>query len=686
MEPPISPPPERGGGGPTLPAYLSNGVIGLRVRDNPLWAGMTLVSGYTGEHAVRRIEAAALAPYPVAGDLQLGGVWMSDTPHMVETIDQAYDFAAGELTTRIAFRAGEVSARLEILTFCSRASPTLVCQETVIELDGAAEVALRATVDGGGVDGRVLRHLRETPGEAEPACDGVALWESPGGMNTCGVAYATELVGAESVAERPPLSHGALTTEYRFPGRSGRRYRLRQMASVIPSPMHADPDFQAVRLVALARRRGFEAARAANRAEWAELWKGRIRIVGGDERWQAMADAAFFYLMSSTHTAAPASTSIFGLATWHDYHYYFGHVMWDIETFAVPVLSLLQPDAAASILDYRFRNLPAAASNARLRGRKGLQFPWESAPSTGQEAAPMPGSASWHEDHISLDVAGAFARHARVTGDGEFRRAKAWPVLSGVAEWLTSRVTPTRRGYEIRAAMGIAERKAESDNAAFTNMSAAMALREANATAAATGQWADPRWAEIADGLVLPMRDDAIVSHDDYRTNEEKGATPDPLMGVFPLGFPMTPEVEAATLKFYLDQRDGYLGSPMLSALYPVWAAYAGDRRLAAQMLEEGYGKFCVGRFLQTLEYRDDVFPEQPRAGPFFANLGGFLMGLLYGLPGLSPDDGEPSGWAKRRVNLPAGWEAIEVDRLWIHGRPWRLAARQGEMARLTPR
>jgi hypothetical protein len=36
-----------------------------------------------------------------------------------------------------------------------------------------------------------------------------------------------------------------------------------------------------------------------------------------------------------------------------------------------------------------------------------------------------------------------------------------------------------------------------------------------------------------------------------------------------------------------------------------------------------GYGRFCVGRFMQTLESREDVFPEQPRAGPFFANLGG---------------------------------------------------------------
>jgi protein-glucosylgalactosylhydroxylysine glucosidase len=83
----------------------------------------------------------------------------------------------------------------------------------------------------------------------------------------------------------------------------------------------------------------------------------RIKLVGADEFWQALADAALFYLISSTHGASPASTSIFGLATWHDYHCYYGHVMWDIETFVAPVLSLLQPHAAESILDYRARHL-----------------------------------------------------------------------------------------------------------------------------------------------------------------------------------------------------------------------------------------------------------------------------------------------------------------------------------------
>jgi hypothetical protein len=122
----------------------------------------------------------------------------------------------------------------------------------------------------------------------------------------------------------------------------------------------------------------------------------------------------------------------------------------------------------------------------------------------------------------------------------------------------------------------------------------------------------------------------------------------------------------------------------MLSALYGAWAARAGDRALALRLLDEGYAKFEGGRFGQILEYRPDRFPDQPCAGPFFANMGGFLSGLLLGMPRLEPDEGDPETWAKAPVVLPAGWEAIELDRLWVRGRPMRLVARHGELARLT--
>ena len=688
MSAPINPAAVKGSERRELPAYVSNGLVGLRVRDVPLSGGMALLSGYTGEHPERHIEAAAIAPYPIAADIALSGVWLSDVQHQVSDTEQSYDFSCGELTTKFSFSAGDRTARVEVVTFCSRTDPTLVCQEIAIEVDGACEFSVRAIVDATGLDGRALRHARETPGEAEPAVDGSLLWQSAGGLSTCGVALVTDLIGAGDTPppKRPSLAGNRLVTEYNLAAGAGRAVKLRQIASLIPDVLHQAPDHQATRLAAKARRDGFDKIRADNRAAWTELWRGRVQLIGASERWQGLADAAFFYLNTSVHVGSPASTSIFGLATWHDYHYYYyGHVMWDIEAFAVPPLALLQPDAARSVLNYRSDHLAGARRNAQLRGRRGLQFPWESAPRSGEEAAPMPGTAAWHEDHVSLDIARAFSFYADATGDIEFLRTQAWPVLSGVAEWLISRVTPTAEGYDIAESMGIAEREQPVCNAAFTNMAAVVVLRAAQAMAERLGHPADPRWETLAEGIAIPRRGKAIVSHDGYRTNEEKGATPDPLMGIFPFGFPLDKASEAATLALYLKSVDDYIGSPMLSALYGAWAARAGDRGLALKLLDEGYGKFSVGRFLQILEYRADRFPEQPEAGPFFANIGGFLTGLMFGFTGVEPGPDRPSAWSRRAVNLPAGWTGIEVERLWIRGQPMRLVARQGEMARLEP-
>jgi hypothetical protein len=233
--------------------------------------------------------------------------------------------------------------------------------------------------------------------------------------------------------------------------------------------------------------------------------------------------------------------------------------------------------------------------------------------------------------------------------------------------------------------MGIAERERPVTNAAFTNMASVVVLRHAISAAKRLRRKSDSKWQEIADGMYVPQRGKAIISHDGYRRDEEKGATPDPLTGLWPFGYPLGADEEQATLKLYLGQAEDYVGSPMLSAFYGVWAARAGDSRLALKLLDEGYAKFSTGRFSQILEYRPDKFPEQPRAGPFFANMGGFLMGLLFGLPGLAANPGKVETWSERSALFPDGWQAIEADRIWIRGRPMRLVANNGESARLEP-
>ena len=73
-------------------------------------------------------------------------------------------------------------------------------------------------------------------------------------------------------------------------------------------------------------------------------------------------------------------------------------------------------------------------------------------------------------------------------------------------------------------------------------------------------------------------------------------------------------------------------------------------------------------------------------AGPFFANMGGFLVGLLFGFTGIQPSGQGVKEWSVRKAVLPEGWKAIEVERVWVRGKAMALKARHGELATLVER
>src|SRR5436305_628469 len=185
---PISPPPLRGARPDVPPAYLSNGLIGLRVGCVPPHDGLAMVQGLVGRDPVMRVEAFARAPYPAAGAVAI-----------------------------------------------------------VRSVEADDELAPLAT------------------------------------------AYTVDAV-------------------------PGRTYVLRQLASLVPSQLHEQPDLQALRLAAMGRIIGFDTLREENRRAWADIWTSRVRLLGTDERWQAIVDASFYYLQASAHTSSLFSTAMFGLA------------------------------------------------------------------------------------------------------------------------------------------------------------------------------------------------------------------------------------------------------------------------------------------------------------------------------------------------------------------------------------
>lgn len=694
--------------------YLANGLVGLRIGAVPLLGGTTLVNGYFGVDA-ENVESSAPVPYPLAMDVTVDRVSLSNRPDLASFDSQAYDLATGELTSRFDFTVGdgvvEKSASIETLTFCSRTSPTLVLQEVRVEVDEPCLLKLRPRLDTDGILGDCLerKQFDQDPSGENFQADGVVHWESHGGLSSCGVAYATEFSGEDLLERsRNDIGHeGALDssfTEYVIDARPGTTYVLRQTGSLVPDLLHREPHWQAVRLLRLGSWYGFDTVRANNRRAWAELWKGRVTVAGASEEWQELLDAAFFYLHSSVHASAPCSVSPYGLGNHEGYR---GHVFVDTEWFVFPPTLFTNPDAARTLLEYRADRLEAARKNAQLNGLDGIQFPWQSG-DTGDEV-----TAFWAAQaggvglqHVNMGVANAFIQYEHATRNESFTREAVWPVVSGVAEWIVSRVTDTDRGYEIQHVTGIDELVDNVDNNAFTNMMAKVVLDGAVSLADRLDYEPNPEWEAIRDEIVIPVDDGVIRKHDTHTGAPDEEV----LTAFFPIGYSHDSVVDAATIQAWLaelkavDDGDEELPLlPLIGLSRGVFAARAGDPAVAKRLfdttfdyVQEPFSLFMEwGRetHRQRLYEREDASASSisdvgnvaaEEKSPFITNAGSLLTSVLLGLTGLEIDAGDPEDWPSHPIVLPDGWERIEVDRIWVRNRPAQLVAVDGaDAARL---
>ena len=355
--------------------------------------------------------------------------------------------------------------------------------------------------------------------------------------------------------------------------------------------------------------------------------------------------------------------------------------MWDIETFIVPPLTLLMPDAAETILDYRIRNLPAARRNAALNGRRGALYPWESCPLHGEEVTP--GARPPMQEHASLVVALALAGHIHATGDLEYAH-RAWPVLRSVAEFVESRVVRRGGRYHWLATVGPREVYEPVDDDAFLNMAASRALDEAVICSRAIGLVPPRSWREIAVRLAIPVaRGGWIRNHRRGMLRERQGGAPEAAAGLFPIGYEPDPAVERATYEYAVRaQAPRFVGMPMFSALMPAFASRLGDRRAARRLLERGYGAFAQPPYSEIDEF--PISQDRPRASPMFANMGGYLLGLLYGYPNLRLGGPSIDGWIQAPASLPAGWRGIHAGRIWAHRSGYVMDVEHGRSASMT--
>jgi hypothetical protein len=186
------------------PAYLSNGLIGIRPGPNPLAKARTQVSGFVFSHVPFQIESLSPAPYPLETDIRINGISSLKHSELVRIQRQTLDMSCGELATEMTFAPGNgVTLNIQDLQFASRSVPCLLCQELQVSSSARAEIEFVLRIDHEGRPGQV--YLAEPPERSR--IDLVSGFVSGGNLSKLGIA----LVGL--TPDGPTQTQDPLQTE-----------------------------------------------------------------------------------------------------------------------------------------------------------------------------------------------------------------------------------------------------------------------------------------------------------------------------------------------------------------------------------------------------------------------------------------------------------------------------------------
>jgi trehalose/maltose hydrolase-like predicted phosphorylase len=584
----------------------------------------------------------------------------------VRDYHQDLDLRAGTLTTRVTWTspAGRtVALRYDVTP--DRARPHAALVRLALTPAFAGRVSVTDLIEGRGA---------ESTAPAGTGHQGRHQWVD---LQTQGLGVdatvASTLTGpgraAQAVAEPDPQT-AAQRVELKV--RAGATYVFTKAVGVAVSTdagAEGSPHDRALSASAEESRLGYRDARRSSDRAWAELWSSDIRV-DGDARLQRQVRSAFFALLASVRQDTPWAPSPGGLSS----DGYNGHVFWDSETWMYPSLLATQPDLAREMLQYRVDRLAAARTYAQATGFAGARFPWESALS-GDEETPSCCNTGKFEVHVSSDVALAMWQYWLATGDREWLRRDAWPVVSGIADFWVSRSHDNPDGSRsIDRVIGPDEYHEEVADSVYTNVAARDSLRIAAQVAALVGQPADPVWERVAAALRIPF-DAAANIHPEfagYAGDTVKQA--DVTLLPYPWENPQSPSTTQSDLDYYVPRTDPG-GPSMTDAIHSIVTSQLGTPGCAAfSFTKRSVDPFMRGPY--------DQFSESRTGGAFTftTGAGGFLQEFLYGY----------SGWRWRgdRVrldpSLPPQLSGVTLSAVRWQGRTLRIRIeREGTEVRL---
>jgi trehalose/maltose hydrolase-like predicted phosphorylase len=433
---------------------------------------------------------------------------------------------------------------------------------------------------------------------------------------------------------------------------AGEKYSFAIAGSSITSAQTNDPMNEVQRMTIFAKLEGINRLIAKHDSAWNDLWKSDITIEG-DEQSQQDIHSMLYHLYSFVRSGSSLSLSPMGLSGLG----YNGHIFWDADIWMFPVLLVMHPELAESMIEYRFNRLDAAKKNAFIHGYKGAMFPWESAAS-GDEETPVWALSGPFEQHITGDVGLAAWNYFCVTQDTSWLKTKGWPILSEAANFWASRVERNGIGhYDINNVVAADEWAENIDNDAFTNGVAKKVLSCATLAAEIINKQPNVDWINVANNIpILKMADGTTKEFATYHGEKIKQA--DVNLLAYPLKEITDPKQIEKDLSYY-SQRVPNEGTPaMTQAIFALLYARLGNPEKAYQWFKESYQPNLDPPFRVIAETKGGT-------NPYFATgAGGVLQSVLMGFGGL---DITSKGIIQIKSVLPPSWKKLIITGVGIN-------------------
>ncbi len=436
--------------------------------------------------------------------------------------------------------------------FASMHNPFLASMQYEIKpLNYNAKISIKSSLEGTHINDGVERYKSLNQKHLEAIEQGVSdeniflVVQTTQSSHKIGIAAKHQLYMNEkhtSLTPQVEVNEGVISVIYAVGISQNNTVTIEKTVAICSDKESFIKNAKQEALKAIQNTSNFDTLLMESEAEWQKLWDQIDIQIEGDRMSQKLLRLHLFHLMVSV---SPFNKQLDASITARGLHgeAYRGHIFWD-ELFILPFYDFHVPEAAKSMLMYRYNRLGEARNYARQHGLRGAMFPWQSGSDGREETQIMhlnPLTGLWGADysslqrHVSLAIAYNIWDYFWINDDKEFLVQYGAEMFFEICRfWASKSIMNTVNGrYEIFNVMGPDEFHEHSDlckdgglkDNTYTNLMVSWLFNKADEITEIVGekrmlnlgfsQWERKKWSEISTKINLIINDDGILAQYD---------------------------------------------------------------------------------------------------------------------------------------------------------------------------